>query len=111
MDGNVMLVPKRHIEKIEEMLPEEWKEFSEALLRVKKVLEKKFETPSFNIGINIGNESGRSVAHLHWQIIPRKKKNHTVVGVLADIHVVETSPQELKKMLSKRKESSKGRIQ
>lgn len=80
MNGNVMLVPKKHHETLETINQDEWGEFSEALLEVKKVLQKMFKTESFNIGINIGEESGASIAHLHWQIIPRKRKNYTVVS-------------------------------
>jgi ATP adenylyltransferase len=102
MDGNVMLIPKNHLERLEDISEDIWKEFPVALLEVQKVLGKIFTTESFNIGINIGKESGRSVEHLHWQIIPRKEKNHTVVGVLADIHVITLSPEDLKKKLSER---------
>ena len=102
MEGNVMLVPKGHKEMLENISDKAWEEFPKALLEIKNVLGKLFSTESFNIGINIGEESGRSVKHLHWQIIPRKEKNHTVVGLLADIHVITVSPEELKKKLSKK---------
>lgn len=107
MDGNVMIVPKEHKISLSELSSEEWDELPKALLSVKKVLAKKFSTNSFNVGINIGEESGRSVEHIHWQIIPRKKKNYTVVGVLADIQVITISPKELQEMLSKKKTPKK----
>lgn len=101
MNGNVMLVLKRHVINTEELTSEEWGEFGTALVEVQSVLGKMFNTDSFNVGINLGPDSGQSVSHLHWQIIPRKRKNHTVVGVLADIHVVTLSPDKLKEQLSK----------
>lgn len=107
MDGNVMIVPKKHSISLSELSLKEWGEFPQVLLSVKKVLSKKFSTKSFNIGINIGEESGRSIDHLHWQIIPRKKKRYTVVSVLADIQVITISPQELQEMLSKKKTPKK----
>lgn len=107
MDGNVMIVPKEHKTSLFELTSQEWEEFPKVLLSVKEILSKKFSTNSFNIGINIGEESGRSVEHIHWQIIPRKKKNHTVVGVLADIQVITISPKELQEMLSKKKTPKK----
>jgi diadenosine tetraphosphate (Ap4A) HIT family hydrolase len=51
--------------------------------------------------LNEGKASGRSVSHLHWQIIPRWFKNPNAVGVFADIHVVTMSPFELKEILKK----------
>lgn len=103
LNGNVMLVPKRHVIRLEDITSEEWGEFPVTLLEVQRVLGKKFRTESFNVGLNIGPDSGASVAHLHWQIIPRHRKNHTAVGMFADIHVITTSPAELKRMLSKKK--------
>lgn len=106
MDGNVMVVPKAHKISLDELSQKEWVEFPQALLETQKALEEMFTTSSFNIGINLGKESGQSVSHLHWQVIPRKKKNHTVVGVLADIQVITLSPEELKKKLSKQNPSA-----
>jgi len=101
MDGNVMLIPKEHKTRLAQLSSTEWEEFPQALLDIQKMLTKLFKTHSFNIGINIGKQSGQSVAHLHWQIIPRKRKNHTVIGVLADIQTITLPPKELKETLSK----------
>lgn len=101
MDGNVMLVTKNHHEVFETLSADEWEEFAKALIEVKAALSEMFETESFNIGLNMGEDSGRSLSHLHWQIIPRKRKNHSVVSVLADIQVITLSSRELKEKLSK----------
>ncbi len=74
MNGNVMLVSKKHHDNLDTLSMEEWQEFTQALIDVKGVLGKMFKTESFSVGINIGKDSGGSVAHIHWQIIPRKKK-------------------------------------
>jgi ATP adenylyltransferase len=100
MDGNVMLVTKKHHEVFETLSKDEWEEFYTALIEIKSTLSVMFETESFNIGLNLGEDSGRSLPHLHWQIIPRKRKNHSVVSVLADIQVITLSPEELKSDLS-----------
>jgi ATP adenylyltransferase len=100
-NGNVMLVPKKHKTKLSQLSEFEWIEFSKAIVEVQMVLKNYFKTESFNIGINEGKASGRSVSHLHWQIIPRWFKNPNAVGVFADIHVVTMSPFELKEILKK----------
>jgi len=102
MDGNVMLVPKRHRVALARLSEGEWNEFPRALIDVEHVLGELFRTRSFNVGINVGKNSGRSITHLHWQIIPRQKKNHSVVGILADIEVITLAPATLKKRLSKK---------
>lgn len=101
MDGNVMIVPLRHIEKIEDINEEEWKDFGDTLTRTQKVLEKIFKTDSFNVGLNVGPESGASMPHLHWQMVPRKFKNITVMNTFADLYIVAVSGQETKKMIDK----------
>jgi len=101
MNGNVMIIPKQHKTAISKLSVDEWQEFLNVLSAVQKELKEMFQTDSFNIGINEGPDSGASIDHLHWQIIPRHRKNHTAVSVLADIQVITLSSDELKKLLSK----------
>jgi ATP adenylyltransferase len=99
MDGNVMIVPIRHIEKTENVNGEEWQEFGTILTNTQKILGDIFKTDSFNIGLNIGSESGSSIPHLHWQIVPRKFKNITVINAFADLYVVAITPEETKRLI------------
>ena len=101
MEGNVMIVPKRHVEKTGDLTNEEWKEFGKILSRTQEVLGKVFEVDSFNIGMNMGPESGASIPHLHWQIVPRKFRNITVMDTFADLHVISLSSDEAKNMIDK----------
>lgn len=99
LDGNLMLVLKRHTEDTSELDKNEWVELQGKIEQVKTVLSKVFNTKSFNIGFNVGPESGSSVKHLHWQVIPRM--NHQPIngfaGFIAEIHSVRMSPEQLKK--------------
>jgi ATP adenylyltransferase len=99
MDGNVMIVPKRHIEKVEKITEDEWLDFGKVLKETKIALGKIFKTDSFNVGLNVGEQSGASIAHLHWQVIPRKYQNITAMNVLADLYIVKTSPEETKRLI------------
>ena len=99
MDGNVMIVPVRHIEDVEGVRLDEWGDFGSVLTKTKKVLGEIFDVDSFNIGLNMGPQSGASIAHLHWQVIPRKFKNITVMNVFADLHIVSVSPEETKQRI------------
>jgi diadenosine tetraphosphate (Ap4A) HIT family hydrolase len=101
MDGNVMLVSLRHIEKIEDISADEWRDFGEVLSKTKLVLEKIFKTESFNVGLNVGSESGASMPHIHWQVVPRKFKNITVMNTFADLYIVAISGKETKKLIDK----------
>jgi ATP adenylyltransferase len=105
MDGNVLIVPIRHVEKIEDVNKIEWQEFGEILSKTQKVLGVIFKTESFNIGMNVGPESGASIPHLHWQVVPRKFKNVTVMNTFADLHLVTITPEETKKLIDEATEN------
>jgi ATP adenylyltransferase len=101
MDGNVMIVPVRHIEKTEDVNGEEWQEFGSILANTQKILGEIFKTVSFNVGLNMGPESGSSIPHLHWQVVPRTFKNITVMNTFADLHIVAITPEETKRSIDK----------
>lgn len=101
LDGNLMLVLKRHIEDTSELNKDEWQELQEKIEQSKKILSEIFKTKSFNIGFNIGPDSGSSVKHFHCQVIPRV--NHQPIngfaGFVAGIHTVRLSSEELKEKI------------
>lgn len=101
LDGNIMLVTKRHIENSSDLTTEEWDAMHGLLERSKELLSKIFETSSFNIGFNIGEHSGSSVRHLHIQVIPRRSTQPAsgFAGYIADIYTIKTSPQELREKI------------
>lgn len=102
MDGNVMVIPKKHITKIEDLTEKQWKEFVFVLKRTKKTLSKIFKTNDFNIGLNLGKNAGGSLEHLHWQVIPRKFTPMNALNIFADLYVITISPWELKKMIDRK---------
>lgn len=103
LDGNLMLVPKRHVETLEKLTPEEQADFFPALQKAKQALSLIFKTNDFNIALNIGKKSGASLKHLHWQIVPRAKKIENSLNIFADLHVITVSPPQLKKLINQLK--------
>lgn len=100
MDGNLMIVPKRHLESIEDLNKDEKEDFFEVLNYTKKILGKIFKTKSFNVSLNLGENSGGSIRHLHWQIIPRsRKENPNSINIFSDIYIITISPMDLKKKI------------
>jgi len=41
--------------------------------RVKRILEERYKPDGFNIGINIGEDAGQTIPHVHIHLIPRYK--------------------------------------
>ena len=102
LDGNLMIVPKRHVIDFDELTDKEWQEFFEVLKNVKAILSKIFQTDSFNIALNLGENSGASIKHLHWQIVPRPKKlNPNALTVFNDFHFVTMAYKELIEKIEK----------
>jgi diadenosine tetraphosphate (Ap4A) HIT family hydrolase len=96
MDGNLMIVPRRHVTQTEKLTTGEWAEFSEVLIKTQKLLGDLFKTKSFNIMLQLGPNSGGSVRHLHWMIIPRpKKKNLSGWNIFENFYFVTLSYKEL----------------
>jgi len=99
MDGNLMIIPKRHIVKIDEIKNDEWEEFHEIILKTQKKLTEIFKTKSFNVGINIGKSAGSSIPHMHWQIMPRRKWIPNFANIVGDMYIITVTPEKLKKLI------------
>lgn len=100
LDGNLIIIPKRHVEHSQKLTREEWTDFPNALKKSQKALTNIFKTKSFNLGLNIGPNAGISVKHLHWMLLPRPiKLNRGVLDTLYDLHVVSMDYKTLIKKL------------
>lgn len=70
--GHAMVVPKRHLGDLEELTPEESGEFMELTRTTVRHMKSAYRPHSFNIGMNLGRESGAGIPeHLHMHIVPR----------------------------------------
>jgi diadenosine tetraphosphate (Ap4A) HIT family hydrolase len=70
--GHMLIIPKRHIEDINQIDHKEWVDLFFAIQLTKlKQLQKYPNCDGFNIGINEGKAAGQTINHLHIHIIPR----------------------------------------
>jgi diadenosine tetraphosphate (Ap4A) HIT family hydrolase len=69
--GHTLIIPKRHVKSIFEATAAEREALLRALDEAKGVLDKEFNPPAYNIGINDGLAAGQTVPHLHIHLIPR----------------------------------------
>lgn len=71
--GHVLVIPKEHHVKIQEMTPQENADLFEAV----KIVVQKVErlAPSSLVAIHNGKESGQEVPHVHVHVIPRKQED------------------------------------
>jgi len=72
--GHTLIVPKRHVENINELTDAEAVDLIKAMRYVIPKLLKIYKADdSYNIVAQIGKYSGRSIKHLHIHIIPRNR--------------------------------------
>lgn len=66
---HLLILPKRHIEELLEITEQELKDIDDLQKRALNILSK-LGYENFSVLVRNGENSGRSVAHLHYNIIP-----------------------------------------
>lgn len=69
--GHTLIIPRRHVLKLEDLNSDEILDIFDTFLKVKVALEKFLKPNGFNFGLNLGEASGQSIEHLHFHLIPR----------------------------------------
>ena len=69
--GHTLVIPRRHIESVFDLWPDETNAILELLGRAKARLDHFCSPAGFNIGVNIGRAAGQTVMHAHVHLIPR----------------------------------------
>jgi ATP adenylyltransferase len=70
--GHAMVVPVRHVGHVENLRPDEGREFFELIQKTISITKKVLKPDSMNLGMNLGRASGAGVpGHLHMHIVPR----------------------------------------
>lgn len=69
--GHLLLIPFRHVASFFETTQEERIALLHLLDEAKALLDKSHAPAGYNIGINVGEASGQTIAHVHLHLIPR----------------------------------------
>jgi histidine triad (HIT) family protein len=69
--GHVLVVPKEHFEKIENLPDDMLCEITKAVKKISMVILKAVNADSYNLGVNNGKTAGQLVPHVHFHIMPR----------------------------------------
>lgn len=72
-EGHILVIPKRHFSSFFEATDEEVLAMYKLIKKVKEIVHNKYEPTGYNIGINIGEDAGQTIMHLHVHVIPRYK--------------------------------------
>jgi histidine triad (HIT) family protein len=67
--GHLLVVPKRHVDRLVDLAPAEYSTFLGAVVQTCRQVERL--TRDYNVGLNQGPLAGQIVFHLHFHVIPR----------------------------------------
>ena len=73
---HTLIIPKRHVSDYFELHEPEVNAINQLVKKQKLLLEAKDKTiTGFNVGINVGEDAGQSIFHVHVHLIPRRYGN------------------------------------
>ena len=99
-NGHILVSPKRHIGRLEQLNEDEALDLFRAITKAQKLLTKVLKPHGFNIGINLSPAAGAGITgHLHIHIVPRWIGDTNFMPVLSNTKVVSQSLAELYKQL------------
>lgn len=71
-EGHVLVVPRRHVARVEDLDADEWAEVFTLVREVCRELSKRDGIDGVNVGVNSGVAAGQTVDHAHVHVIPRR---------------------------------------
>ena len=99
-NGHLLLAPRRHVARLDQLSPGEHAELSRGLARLVNTLEQVLKAEGFNVGLNLGRVAGAGLpGHLHWHVVPRWTGDTNFMPVLAGTNVIPQSLEALWELL------------
>jgi ATP adenylyltransferase len=99
--GHVMVAPLRHVGELSDLDEAEWLELHRLTTAAITALRAVYRPDAFNVGWNLGEVAGGSIAgHLHQHVVPRWAGDTNFMPVLADVKVLPEHLRETREQLS-----------
>jgi ATP adenylyltransferase len=99
-NGHLLIAPRAHKGRLEELTPEEVLETQATLGRMVQVLDGLMHPDGYNVGLNLGRAAGAGLpGHLHWHLVPRWDGDTNFMPVLADVKVIAQALDALYELL------------
>jgi ATP adenylyltransferase len=90
--GHLMVFPKRHITDPRMLTAEESVDLCNLQGMCLDVLDHVYSPHGYNIGYNIGDAGGASIAHLHLHIVPRYRKEMGFIDIIGGVKIIIEDP-------------------
>ena len=108
-NGHLLVAPRAHKGKLDELEPAEMLEVMETLRRMVRVLDGLITPDGYNVGLNLGRVAGAGLpGHVHWHIVPRWDGDTNFMPILADVKVIAQSLDVLQDLLQARLQAGAG---
>ena len=102
-NGHLLVAPRAHKGRLDELTPEEVLDTQESLRRMVGVLDELMHPDGYNVGLNLGHAAGAGLpGHLHWHVVPRWHGDTSFMPVLTDVKVIVQSLDTLYDLLVER---------
>ena len=102
-NGHLLIAPRAHKARLEDLDKDEILETQEALSHSTKVLDELMHPDGYNIGLNLGRAAGAGLpGHLHWHLVPRWNGDTNFMPAVADVKVIVQSLEALYDLLRPR---------
>jgi ATP adenylyltransferase len=99
--GHLMVVPYRHVAELEHLTAQESAELMEFTQLAVRAMKKASSPHAFNIGLNLGNVAGGSLAdHLHQHVVPRWGGDSNFIAVVGLTKVIPQLLSETREQLA-----------
>ncbi len=98
--GHLMILPYVHKSELSDLSPETRAEIIEEVNSCVEALKKSLNPDGFNIGINLGKDSGAGIpSHLHVHIVPRWQGDTNFMPVIAETKQISFDLKEIYKKI------------
>jgi ATP adenylyltransferase len=100
--GHLMIVPNRHVAKIETLPANVLSEMMFLAQVTVKALKSEFSPQGFNLGMNLGRSAGAGIAgHLHLHVVPRWAGDSNFMATTGDVRVISITQDDVYQVLHK----------
>lgn len=90
--GHLMIFSKRHVTDPRMLTKEESEELCNLQSICLDVLDEVYSPHGYNIGYNIGDAGGASIAHLHFHVVPRYRREMGFIDIIAGTKIIVEDP-------------------
>lgn len=106
--GHLMVIPKRHVNSLTQLEDEERNRLFAMVAKVEELQNKVRDPAGIDVGINIGEEAGESIPHLHVQLVPIYEKDRGFMETSLDAKVMKETLKETQEKYKNSKELLEG---